>query len=211
MNRGSTTEDEVHLNSLLVDRGYSVLYTMFGVGPRSPVRNMGAVVDAHSGEALVTGLMDPHSLTRLPDGRLAFCESLRNCLCIVDPANREVSRVTLRGYTRGIAHTGRHLLVGASHWRDRSRSSHQMRGVPAFLGAGRHAHSKESHLFVLREDLGVAHAIDFTPYSSEIYDVAFLGRRFAPEAVFKQAAERRRESQRDRWPRWPGQALPAVG
>jgi hypothetical protein len=84
-----------------------------------------------------------------------------------------------------------------------------MRGVPEFLGAGRHKHTKESHLFVLGEDLSVAHAIDFSPYSSEIYDVAFLGRRFVPEAVFKQAAERRRESQRLRWPRWLGQGLPA--
>jgi hypothetical protein len=206
---GSTTEDEVHLNSLLVDEGHAVMYTMFGVGPRSQVRNMGAVVDAHSGEALVAGLMDPHSLTRLPDGRLAFCESLRNSLCIVDPITREVSRICLRGYTRGIAHTGRHLLVGASHWRDRSRSSSAIRSVPEFLGAGRHHHTKESHLFVLREDLSVAHAIDFTPYSSEIYDVAFLGRRFAPEAVFKQAAQRRRDTQRSRWPRWLGQASPA--
>jgi hypothetical protein len=206
---GSTAEDEIHLNSLLVDGGDAVMYTMFGVGPRSRVRNRGAVVDAHRGEPVVAGLMDPHSLTRLPDGRLAFCESLRNCLCIVDPATREVSRVALRGYTRGIAHTGRHLLVGASHWRNRSRSSTQRRGVPEFLGAGRHNHTKESHLFVLREDLSVAHAIDFTPYSSEIYDVAFLGRRFAPEAVFKQAAERRRDSRRVRWPRWIGVALPA--
>jgi uncharacterized protein (TIGR03032 family) len=206
---GSTAEDEIHLNSLLVNDGTSVMYTMFGVGPRSQVRNMGAVVDAHSGEALVAGLMDPHSLTRLPDGRLAFCESLRNSLCIVDPATREVSRVALRGYTRGIAHTGRHLLVGASHWRNRSRSGTQVRGVPKFLGAARHRHTKESHLFVLREDLSVAHSIDFSAYSSEIYDVAFLGRRFAPEAVFKQAAERRRDVQRVRWPRWMGQASPA--
>jgi hypothetical protein len=201
---GSTIEDEVHLNSLLVDGGHSVMYTMFGCGPRSEVRNLGAVVDARSGEALVAGLMDPHSLTRLPDGRLAFCESLRNCLCIVDPISREVHRIALRGYTRGIAHTGRHLLVGASHWRDRSRSSARIRGVPEFLASGRHHHTKESHLFVLREDLGMAHVIDFSPYSSEIYDVAFLGRRFTAEAVFKQAAERRRDSQRVRWPRWLG-------
>jgi hypothetical protein len=206
---GSTSEDEVHLNSLLVDDGYTVLYTMFGVGPRSEVRNMGAVVDARSGETLVAGLMDPHSLTRLPDGRLAFCESLRNALCIVDPATRAVSRVGLRGYTRGIAHTGRHLLVGASHWRGRSRSSARLRGVPEFLGAGRHQHTKQSHLFVLGADLSVAHAIDFTPYSSELYDVTFLGRRFAPEAVFKHAAERRRDSQRVHWPRWLGQGSSA--
>jgi hypothetical protein len=202
---GSTAEDEVHLNSLLVDGGDAVLYTMFGVGPRSQVRNLGAVIDARSGRALVEGLMDPHSLTRLPDGRLAFCESLRNSLCVVDPADGDMRRVGLRGYTRGIAHTGRHLLVGASHWRDRSRSSAQLRGMPSFLGAGSHQHTKESHLFVLREDLSLAHAIDFTAYSSEIYDVVFLGRRFEPAAVFKQAAERRRESQRVRWPSWLGQ------
>ncbi len=206
---GSTAEDEIHLNSLLVDGEHSVMYTMFGVGPRSTVRNVGAVVDAHSGQALVEGLMDPHSLTRLPDGRLAFCESLRNSLCIVDPETGEVNRVGLRGYTRGIAHTGRHLLVGASHWRDRSRSSSQVRGMPGFLGAGRYHHTKESHLFVLREDFSLAHALDFTPYSSEIYDVAFLGRKFVPEAVFTRAAERRRESQQARRPRWLNQTLRA--
>lgn len=203
--RGSRTADEIHLNSVLIGEGNSLMYTMFGVGPRSPVRALGAVMDARSGVALVDGLMDPHSLTRLPDGRLAFCESMRNSLCVVDAASRAVRRVGLRGYTRGIAHTGRHLLVGASYWRSRSRSSAQVRGVPDFLGAGRDHHTKESHLFVLREDLSLAHAIDFSPYASEIYDIAFLGPRFVAESVFKHAAERRRGRRGVRWLRWPGQ------
>ena len=82
--------------------------------------------------------MDPHSLTRLPDGRIAMCESMQSALCIVEPATCLVTRVALRGYTRGIAHTGRHLVVGASHWRSRSRSSSQTRGLPSFESNAQH-------------------------------------------------------------------------
>jgi len=205
----SPEEDLVHLNSLLVDEQGSLLFSMFGVGPRSQARDQGAVVDVRSGEALIEGLMDPHSLTRLPDGRIAMCESMQSALCIVEPATCLVTRVPLRGYTRGIAHTGRHLVVGASHWRSRSRSSTQVRGMPSFESTGQQNHSTHSYLFVLREDLSLTNTIDFTPYAAEIYDVAFLGRRFQPASVFKQAAERRRQLQRGRWPRGLMQVLRA--
>jgi Domain of unknown function (DUF4915) len=205
----SPAEDLVHLNSLLIDEQGSLLFSMFGVGPRSQVRDQGAVVDVPSGEPLIEGLMDPHSLTRLPDGRIAMCESMQSALCIVEPATCLVTRVPLRGYTRGIAHTGRHLVVGASHWRSRSRSSTQVRGLPSFESNVQHHHSAHSYLFVLREDLTVTNTIDFTPYASEIYDVAFLGRRFQPASVFKQAVERRRQVQRSRWPRGLMQVLRA--
>jgi uncharacterized protein (TIGR03032 family) len=206
----SPAEDLVHLNSLLIDEKGALLFSMFGVGPRSQMRNQGAVVDVHSGEALVEGLMDPHSLTRLPDGRIAMCESMQSALCIVDPTTCLVTRVALRGYTRGIAHTGRHLVVGASHWRSRSRSSStQVRGLPSFESSAQQNHSAHSYLFVLREDLSVANTIDFTPYASEIYDVAFLGRSFQPASVFKQAVERRKQVQRSRWPRGLMQVLRA--
>jgi Domain of unknown function (DUF4915) len=194
---GTTAEDQVHLNSLLVEEG-RLLYSMFGVGPKSPVRDTGAVVDAGSDAALIYGLRDPHSLTRLAHGRLALCESLHSALCILEPGGA-LNRVSLRGYTRGIADTGRHLVVGASHWRSRSRSTTQVRGLPSHLGAGYQKHGEQSHLYVLRADLSLAHAIDFTPYASEIYDVVWLGRRFAPAAVFKQAAERRRQSKSALW------------
>jgi len=203
----SAAEDRVHLNSLLIDDHGAPLYTMFGVGPKSPVRAEGAVVDMHSGHALIEGLLDPHSLTRLPDGRIALCESMQSALCVVEPTTCLVTRVGLRGYTRGIAHTGRHLVVGASHWRSRSRSTTQLRGLPSFPSGAQQNHSGQSYLFVLSEDLTVTNTIDFTPYSSEIYDVAFLGRRFRPAAVFKQAAQRRTEMQRSRWPRGLRQAL----
>lgn len=205
----SPAEDLVHLNSLLVDEKGPLLFSMFGVGPRSQVRDQGAVIDVRSGEALIEGLMDPHSLTRLPDGRIAMCESMQSALCIVDPTTCLVTRVLLRGYTRGIAHTGRHLIVGASHWRSRSRSSIQVRGLPKFESNGQQNHSAHSYLFVLREDLKPTNIVDFTPYASEIYDVAFLGRRFRPAAVFKQAAERRKQVQRNRWPRGLMQVLRA--
>jgi uncharacterized protein (TIGR03032 family) len=205
----SPAEDLVHLNSLLIDEQGSLLFSMFGVGPRSQVRDQGAVVDVHSGEALIEGLMDPHSLTRLPDGRIAMCESMQSALCIVEPTTCLVTRVPLRGYTRGIAHTGRHLVVGASHWRSRSRSSTQVRGLPSFESNAQHNHSAHSYLFVLREDLNVTNTIDFTPYASEIYDVAFLGQRFQPASVFKQAVERRKQVQRSRWPRGLMQVLRA--
>jgi hypothetical protein len=199
--RDSPNEDLFHLNSLLIDDVTPLMYSMFGVGPRSGIRNRGSVIDACSGRPVLNGLMDPHSLMRLPDGRLALCESYRSALCVVEPATGEVHRVGLRGYTRGLAHTGRHLLVGASHWRGRSRSSLEVRDMPDTLGAGRLNHCENSYLFVLREDLSLAHTIDFTPFAREIYDVAFLGTRFRPAAVFKRAAERRSELTKSLWPR----------
>lgn len=205
----SPVEDLVHLNSLLIDEKGSLLFSMFGVGPKSQVRDQGAVVDGRSGEALLEGLMDPHSLTRLPDGRIAMCESMQSALCMVEPTTCLVTRVALRGYTRGIAHTGRHLIVGASHWRSRSRSTGQVRGLPSFESGAQQNQSAHSYLFVLREDLSVTNTIDFTPYASEIYDVAYLGRGFQPASVFKQAAERRRQLQRSRWPRGLMQLLRA--
>lgn len=181
-------QDWVHLNSVcFIDE--RMVYSMFAAEPRERERVDGVVMDAFSGIALHAGLRDPHSVTRLPDGHLGYCESLASCFHLrsVDGRHR---RSALYGYLRGCTHTGSYFVVGASHWRNRSRSTGVAR--PAAADVTPHSWNK-SALYFLDDALNVVRRVDFSDYAPEIYDVVFIGERFAPTKRFDNARERRAE------------------
>jgi hypothetical protein len=74
----------------------------------------GVVFDLESGEPLLNGLECPHH-PRLVDGGWVICDSLPGRLLRVDPETGLVSdMLELAGFTRGIAITDDHFLVGES-------------------------------------------------------------------------------------------------
>lgn len=181
------SKDVVHLNSVCF-AGETLLCSMFG--PRNGALRSGALVSASSGTVILDGICDPHSLVHLGDGAVAYCESLTASFCVLGLESGEVSRARLEGYTRGCAFTGRHFVVGSSRWRHRSRSMGSLNKPP--FSRDLHGNPwQRSTLYFLNPDLSVAHCLDFTLYAPEIYDVAYVGDRFASTSVFRDAAGRR--------------------
>ena len=189
----SARKDVVHLNSVCF-AGDALLYSIFGI--RAGTARGGALINASTGEVVREGVRDPHSLVDFGDGVVAYCESITSSLCLLEIATGRQRRVQLAGYTRGFASTGRHLIVGSSRWRHRSRSLGSLREEP--LSQDRHGNPwQRSALYFLNPDLSVAHQLDFTRYAPEIYDIVYVGRRFAPASVFKDAAARRLDAMYD--------------
>ena len=187
------SKNSVHLNSLCFADG-ELLYSIFG--HRHGTVRSGALVNAATGAVLCDGMRDPHSLMDLGDGRIAFCESLTASFCLLDLPTGVVTRAELSGYTRGCAFTGRHFVVGSSRWRHRSRSLGSLREEPPCEDP--HGNPwQRSALYFLNPDLSLAHRLDFTKYAPEIYDVAYVGTRFAPASVFEDAAARRLDAMYD--------------
>ena len=77
----------------------------------------GLVLELPSGSVAVAGLSSPHSPC-LVDGTLALCDSGRGDLLVGG------RRVHLKGWTRGIAVTARHLVVGVSARRGTAGRAH---------------------------------------------------------------------------------------
>lgn len=185
--------EHIHLNSLCV-AGDTLLFSMFGAKRKDAQH--GAVVDAGTGATVQGRLLDPHSLTSLGGGVVAFCESLTSSLCLLELGSGELRKAQLAGYTRGCSFTGRHFVVGSSRWRHKSRSMGSFREVP--VSDDPHGNPwQRSALYFLNPDLSVVHRLDFTPFAPEIYDVAYLGGRFTAARVFQDAAARRLDAMYD--------------
>ncbi|MGH8149001.1 MAG: DUF4915 domain-containing protein [Steroidobacteraceae bacterium] len=192
--RSNRDRDRVHLNSHCFV-GDTLFFSMFGVDRGAPPRT-GALVNAQTGAPIREGLRDPHSLTHLGDGMLAFCESLGSSFCLLDLETGALRRAELGGYARGCAFTGRHYIVGSSRWRHRSRSLGSFRSEPSFDDPHGNPWQRSS-LYFLNPDLSVAHQLDFTHFAPEIYDVAYASTRFTADRVFEDAAARRLDAMYD--------------
>jgi hypothetical protein len=193
---GSITRgDATHLNSICFADGGAMLVSMFGIKWRADAR-CGAILDVSNGTTVHRDIGEPHSLTYLPNGVVAFCESRTSSFCLLEPGSGSVRKVSLSGYTRGCAFTGRHLVIGSSCRRFKSRSSASFNQMPA----SRDPHGnpwQRSSLYFLNPDLSIALHLDFTPYAPEIYDIIFLGTRFTPAQIFRDAAARRMDAMHD--------------
>ncbi len=190
-----TKEDAIHLNSICFIDGGAMLVSMFGIKWRADAR-LGAIFDVSNGTKVHGNLGDPHSLTCLPNGVVGFCESLRSSFCLLEPGGGALRKARLSGYTRGCTFTGRHFVIGSSCYRSRSRSSASFKKMPAC----RDPHGnpwQRSSLYFLNPDLSTALHLDFTSYAREIYDVIFLGTRFTPSQLFRDAAARRIDAMHD--------------
>lgn len=116
--------DSQHLNSICIHAG-QILASRFGRftghrGYTGSTRGAGEVIDLETGEIVVSGLSQPHSL-RSFDGLLWVCDSEAHALRAYRDFKLEVE-VPLDGYARGLAFGPAHAYVGLS--RSRNDSAH---------------------------------------------------------------------------------------
>ena len=118
--RGPVGGDSWHLNGL-VDHEGSLVATAFGRfgshrgwAQEGATRGAGVLFDLRSGEDLVNGLTSPHD-PRPWQGGWLVCDSGNHAL--VHSTGTALRAVQLDGWTRGLAVTAEHLLVGLSRSR----------------------------------------------------------------------------------------------
>lgn len=130
--------DSQHVNSVCVHRG-RILASRFGVfaghrGYKGQTRRAGEVVDLETGEIVITGLSQPHSLRSI-GGRLWLCNSEAHAVHAYRDFVLEVE-IPVGGYARGLAFSDRRIYVGISRTRNDERSSVQGAQVASFDLAG---------------------------------------------------------------------------
>lgn len=86
-------------------------------GYKEPPLDVGFVQDLHSGERLITGLSQPHSLIAV-DGHLLLANSGAFELREYDESGVLVRKRSMDGYTRGIARQDSSIFVGISKTRN---------------------------------------------------------------------------------------------
>ena len=190
--------DSLHLNSLAMHRG-RLLVSVFGDfdrhrGYKGLTRGAGRVLDLETGEAVVEGLSQPHSLKS--DGDLLWlCDSEAHMLRAFDGA-REMVAHPLGGYTRGLLLAGDVIHVGLSRARGDTTGSGQ------------------ATLVVLER--GTLRELERVPVAAnEIYDVIDAGDEAreamllraaldesAAEGVAMRARQQALEAERDERSRW---------
>lgn len=114
--------DSQHLNSVCIHDG-RILGSRFGRfeehrGYKGATRGAGEVVDLETGEIVIDGLSQPHTL-RSFDGMLWLCDSEAHALRAYRDFEVAVD-VGLDGYTRGLAFGPGHVYVGLSRSRNDS-------------------------------------------------------------------------------------------
>ena len=117
--------DSVHVNCLAIHNGRLVA-SMFGRfharrGYKGATRQAGLVVDVRTGQPLIEGLSQPHSLVSIGE-ELWLCNSEDQSVRIYDGDYQLKRNVSLPGYTRGLAMGNEHLYVGLSRSRNAAGS-----------------------------------------------------------------------------------------
>lgn len=126
--------DSQHLNSVCVHGG-RILVSRFGCsalhrGYKGQTRGAGQVVDIETGEVVIDGLSQPHSL-RSYDGRLWLCSSEAHAVCVYRDFVLE-REIAVGGYARGLAFGADHVYVGISRSRNEAQASASEAGIAAF-------------------------------------------------------------------------------
>lgn len=121
-------EDSSHLNSITIYRG-RLIASIFGNFTqyrqyKEGTEGLGRIYDVRTGETLVAGLSQPHSLT-VVDDLLYFCNSQQKQLVIYD-GERVISTTILPGYARGLAVGDRYIYVGISLSRNIDTELHEL-------------------------------------------------------------------------------------
>ena len=112
--------DAQHVNSICIHEG-RVLVSRFGQfsehrGYKGRTRGAGEVFDIETGEVVISGLSQPHSLKSV-DGLLWLCDSETYALRVYRDFRME-AEVSLDGYARGLAFGPSHVYVGLSRSRN---------------------------------------------------------------------------------------------
>jgi GT2 family glycosyltransferase len=113
--------DSAHVNCIAIHDG-RLLASMFGQfhahrGYKGATRRAGMVIDVRSGKPLIEGLSQPHSLVSV-GGELWLCSSEDQSVRIYDEDYQLKKKVSLPGYTRGLAVCDEHVYVGLSQSRN---------------------------------------------------------------------------------------------
>lgn len=160
--------DEVHLNGITVTDGRFIACCF---GPRKLDGSWdaaGSVFYLDSGEAICSGLNQPHTPLVVGD-RLVFAESAASKVFMYARTTSETwklaAELPMRGYTRGLAFQGNWLLVGISSSRGVSRSRKTVVSIAAQPSA------KTTIIHVNFETLLQEVAADISSYGREVYDI----------------------------------------
>lgn len=121
-------EDSAHLNSIAIYQG-RLIASVFGSFTRNReykdgTSGLGKIFDVRTGETLIDGLSQPHSLT-VVDDFLYFCSSQEKKLHVYD-GERIINTVLLPGYARGIAVGENCIYVGISLSRNIENEQHEL-------------------------------------------------------------------------------------
>lgn len=113
--------DSAHLNSICFHGG-RLLASRFGRfdthrGYKGATAGAGEVYDVETGEVLVAGLSQPHSLASL-DGALWLCDSEARRVVAWHGPDQPLQAVALDGYARGLAFGRERIYVGLSRSRN---------------------------------------------------------------------------------------------
>jgi GT2 family glycosyltransferase/glycosyltransferase involved in cell wall biosynthesis len=113
---GGAEQDAWHVNCLAIADG-RLLASIFGRfdatrGYKGRTRGAGEVIDVRSGETLIGGLSQPHSLVA-EGAQLWLCSSEEKQLHVYEEGKR-IRTVALPGYARGLALGDDHVYVGLS-------------------------------------------------------------------------------------------------
>jgi acetolactate synthase I/II/III large subunit len=138
----------------------------------------GLVVDLESGETLVDGLECPHH-PRLVDGAWVICDSLPGRLLRADPETGCVrDTLDLAGFTRGIAVTDDHVLVGES---PRTRAGERAADPASVAVVDRH-----SWTLVDRIEVAACEIYDLVLVDEALAEGVRRGFRTNPDRVLEQ-------------------------
>jgi GT2 family glycosyltransferase/glycosyltransferase involved in cell wall biosynthesis len=113
--------DSVHINCMAIFRGRLIAST-FGAfsshrGYKGATQGAGTVIDVRTGDMLISGLSQPHSLV-VAGNELWLCSSEDRLLLVHDEHFQLQRKVALPGYARGLAIGAEHVYVGISRSRN---------------------------------------------------------------------------------------------
>jgi GT2 family glycosyltransferase/glycosyltransferase involved in cell wall biosynthesis len=194
--------DSAHVNCIALVDGRLVA-SMFGPfttyrGYKGLTRQAGRVVDVRTGEILIDGLSQPHSLVHA-DERLWLCSSEDRAVHIYDHDYRLQQKIALPGYTRGLA-VGLHgIYVGLS--RSRNLKSAEVGEFSSAVIAVLDRHSLEVTGYVPIPwneiyDIRIARSIDVvTDVMASVWSFERLRQAELTESLHQVAANQVREHQ----------------
>ncbi|WP_434604857.1 glycoside hydrolase family 99-like domain-containing protein [Pseudomonas sp. R1-7] len=119
--RAPGEDDSKHLNCLAIWNN-RVVYSAFGEfaehrGYKGKSAGQGVVKDLETGETLITGLSQPHSLVQYRDNLLVANSEMKE-ICEYSESGVLIRSKYLKGYTRGICLSGNVIYVGLSRSRN---------------------------------------------------------------------------------------------
>jgi tetratricopeptide (TPR) repeat protein len=181
----SAGRDTLHLNGIALYRGSPVISMKGPNEPETGKLRTGEVRNLVSGQTLIQGLREPHSVFAAGDELFVLESATAQLIGYAKGRVRPVA--SLAGYLRGL-HVGRDLtLIGRSGYRTLSASFGADRNRPYFLPDDKVPEPMRSAIYALKAG-GEFIAIETSDIAHEVYDLLeltdaeaeYLGSRLVP-------------------------------